>query len=215
MILGFFGEGVTYVTCQICKKQYRNLGYHIQIHGITTKEYKVKYPRTLMICRQSIDQQRVSNKEYRPTEETKRKISETEKGKKLSLEVRRKISEAVKGRKHSKEAKSKMSVNHQGDKNYFWRGGSFNGYTNDWQSIRKTIRKRDNHKCALCGRTRRKDEKNFSVHHIDINSLNNDPKNLITVCQSCHKSKIHRTSDTEADYEIMLNLLIQERYDYN
>lgn len=54
------------------------------------------------------------NKNYggdsgRPTEEAKRKISESAKGKQLSEETKRKLSEARKGKHHSEETKRKMS----------------------------------------------------------------------------------------------------------
>lgn len=35
--------------------------------------------------------------------------------------------------------------------------------------------------CEICGSTN-----NIDVHHLDCNRANNDPKNLITLCQSCH-----------------------------
>jgi len=56
-------------------------------------------------------------KKRRPfTEEHKRKISESKKGKKLSEECKRKISESKKGRKFSEEVKEKISDAHKGIK---------------------------------------------------------------------------------------------------
>lgn len=38
--------------------------------------------------------------------------------------------------------------------------------------------------CALCG------SESTHVHHIDVNVLNNNPNNLMRVCEACHK-KLH------------------------
>lgn len=51
---------------------------------------------------------------YKHTEETKRKISESNKGKVLSNEVKNKISKALKGRKLSKEVRKKISISKKG-----------------------------------------------------------------------------------------------------
>ena len=50
--------------------------------------------------------------------------------------------------------------------------------------IYEAILKRDNYKCQICER------KAILVHHIDKDNSNNDPKNLISLCQSCH-GKLH------------------------
>ena len=55
---------------------------------------------------------------YVCSEETKRKISESNKGKTASEETRRKISEAHKGRTHSEETRKKMSEARKGEKNH-------------------------------------------------------------------------------------------------
>lgn len=51
------------------------------------------------------------------SEETCKKISKANKGKKLSEETRKKISEAAKGRKHSEEAKKRMRITNSGKNN--------------------------------------------------------------------------------------------------
>jgi len=51
------------------------------------------------------------------SEETKRKISESKKGKRSSEEHKRKISNALKGKKYSAERRSNMSASKMGEKN--------------------------------------------------------------------------------------------------
>lgn len=48
------------------------------------------------------------------SEETKKKISESQKGKKMSEETRRKMSESQKGKKMSEETRRKLSESHKG-----------------------------------------------------------------------------------------------------
>ena len=55
-----------------------------------------------------------------PSEETRRKLSEAKKGKKLSTETRRKLSEAKKGKKLSTEHRQKISKSLKGENNYFY-----------------------------------------------------------------------------------------------
>lgn len=43
-------------------------------------------------------------------------------------------------------------------------------------------------KCAICKK------ETTIIHHIDTDSLNNNPKNLLSVCEKCHK-KIHAKID--------------------
>lgn len=60
------------------------------------------------------------------SEETKRKISMANKGRKKpprTLEHRRKHSEAMKGKKWSEETREKNRLSHLGEKAYNWKGG--------------------------------------------------------------------------------------------
>ena len=80
-----------------------------------------------------------------------------------------------------------------GNGNPNWRGGIQKsiGYTWDFKRIAKLIRKRDDHKCVLCGMPQEEQKKKLTVHHIDENKINNNPSNLMTVCNSCH-CKLHK-----------------------
>lgn len=53
-----------------------------------------------------------------PSEETRKKISKSNKGKKRSEETKKNMSEVQKGKKHSKETKKKMSKSAKRNKNY-------------------------------------------------------------------------------------------------
>ena len=85
-----------------------------------------------------------------------------------------------------------------GKKHWNWCGGLKDGHTSFFLRTRYKIRKRDNYICQCCGITEEehyeKFNKNLLVHHIDFNKLNDDEKNLITLCRSCH-SKINGDLD--------------------
>ncbi len=67
-----------------------------------------------------------------------------------------------------------------------WRGGlSFEPYPTKWtEDLKESIRKRDGYSCCECGEEQ--NGKKLSVHHIDYDKENLDPKNLISLCRSCH-----------------------------
>ena len=51
---------------------------------------------------------------------------------------------------------------------------------------REMVRKRDGHRCRVCGMTEAEHGKKMHVHHIDYVKDNLDPTNLITTCRFCH-----------------------------
>ena len=57
-----------------------------------------------------------------------------------------------------------------------------------WAAITAGIRKRDGHKCAVCGTN----EMRLNVHHLVTvqNGGGDNPQNLLTLCDDCH-SIIH------------------------
>ena len=144
--------------------------------------------------------------------ETKIRMSKTRKGKKLSGETKMKISRALNGLRRSDETRLRMSAARKGIKlsqehrlkisknsaKYFlgktgkkhpgWRGGkSFEPYSVDWtKTLKISIRERDRYVCQMprCGQ--RQAEETLLVHHIDYDKKNCDPKNLLTLCRSCH-----------------------------
>jgi len=129
-------------------------------------------------------------KHKKHTEETKKKMSESLKGKKNALgykhtkEALDKIRKAGKGRHTSTEFKKRK--NHP-----FYKGDDFDRtYPLDWTDIlRESIRQKDNYVCQLCGT--HQDElngrlKKLDIHHIDYDKDNLNPENLISLCRSCH-----------------------------
>ena len=95
-------------------------------------------------------------------------------------DIRDKISNGIK--KAFKEGRMNNSL----ENNANWLGGiSFEPYGLEFnKELKNIIRKRDNFKCQICSKKRI--IKKHAVHHIDYNKKNNDPKNLITLCNSCH-----------------------------
>ena len=132
------------------------------------------------------------------SEETRKKISEGNKGKKkppFSEEHRRKLSEVNKGKKLSEEHKKKIGEAERGEKNWNWQGGkSFEPYTTDWtETLRRSIRERDNYICQLCS------QYGNAVHHIDYIKSNCNSDNLITLCISCN-SRVNKNRDYWNNY---------------
>jgi hypothetical protein len=77
----------------------------------------------------------------------------------------------------------------RGEKNYFWKGGvtdEHRAMTNsaEWRKIAENIMRRDNFECRIC----KKKDVELTVHHLIPwrISKDNSPKNLITLCKSCH-----------------------------
>ena len=130
-------------------------------------------------------------------------------GWKWNKEARKKMSEIVKksgrkppsrkGTKNTKEQKEKIrktwkkiiELNNEknpnlkpmyGSDNPSWQGGkSYEMYGFDWTDLLKhSIRTRDCFVCQICKKN------GWVVHHIDYNKKNNNPNNLITLCNSCH-----------------------------
>ena len=126
------------------------------------------------------------------TEATKKKMSETRKDKKYWSHLPN-----MKGKIMGEEQKRKIglanSISLRGEKCIWWKGGITNSpYTIDWtMTLKRSIRERDHYQCQLCGKEQ--EDKALSVHHIDYDKYNCDPKNLIALCVSCHaKTNHHR-----------------------
>lgn len=128
------------------------------------------------------------------SEEIKNKISNALKGRVIhyqSAETRKKISEIQKGKKLSEKTKLNMSVSHKKRwakiprKPYIDRHDS-----QDYQNWRLLVYKRDNYICKTCGRANGKIHAHHIKGFIKYPELRYSVDNGITLCVSCHK-KLH------------------------
>ncbi len=55
----------------------------------------------------------------------------------------------------------------------------------EWKKVRRSILERDGYSCSVC-----RSERWLCIHHRDQNPANDDPENLITLCDVCH-ARIH------------------------
>jgi hypothetical protein len=147
----------------------------------------------------------VGNKNPAKRKDVREKMSKALKGKKRTLEQNEKNRIAHLGQKQSKasnikrsitlkgykvsaETRMKIGLGHKRDKCYFWRGGiSFEPYGLEFnEDLKEVIRNRDRRKCTICCKTELENNKRLCVHHINYNKKDNNPKNLISLCNKCH-----------------------------
>ena len=83
-------------------------------------------------------------------------------------------------------ARQRISESMRGENNVNWRGGPTKYPTEFTERLKRKIRKRDEYRCAICGKNWRWGTLRYSVHHVDFNPDHCKPSNLITLCISCH-----------------------------
>lgn len=158
------------------------------------------------------------------TKEAKQKQSESKKGsnnpmygKNFTIEHRQNLSESHIGDKSfwygknfTIEHRQNLSESHigifLGELSPNWQGGkSFEIYPQEFKQIRKFILERDNYTCQdpNCDGNHKK----LHIHHIDYDKNNNNPKNLVTLCISCHM----KTNYNREYFKQFYNNLIYER----
>ena len=161
----------------------------------------VTYKRTPEI----IAKWRISHAWYRPSKETKERMSIAKKGKiphLWTLYSREKLSKSlkgknpwIKGRKHTEEAKKRMSISKKGKRSNAWKGGlefrkkedkrNDSAY-HEWVEL---IKKRD----KICKLKNENCKGYLIVHHIlpwrDYVELRYNINNGITLCQFHHPRK--------------------------
>jgi len=135
------------------------------------------------------------NKKY--SEETKKKISESKKGKNRPLfsdEWKENISNSMKGKNKGRKRPDIDGSNHPihkrdvfGKNNSNWKGGiSYEPYCQVWsdKEFKDSIKERDKYRCL--NPTCEHKSNRLCIHHIDYNKKNCDPENLLTLCNSCN-----------------------------
>jgi len=89
------------------------------------------------------------------------------------------------GKKISKSLKKRFE---DPTKHPNWQGGiSLEPYGLEFNdNLKEVIRNRDRRKCQISGKTELELGYKLSVHHIDYDKKNNDPKNLVSLSRSSH-----------------------------
>jgi len=84
--------------------------------------------------------------------------------------------------------KNRQSKNSSGKLNPQWKdGATFGVYSSKFnRKLKELIRERDNYCCQVCNKAQTKNGRKLPVHHIDYDKNNSDPKNLTSLCNSCH-----------------------------
>ena len=160
------------------------------------------------------------------TEEQRKRYSEAQKGKHPTEETRQKMKESaiernknpenngMFGKQRTEESKQKQAKartgKYTGENSPHWQNGkSFEEYGIEFNKpLKHSILKRANYTCQdpNC----KGEHKKLHVHHIDYNKKNNNPKNLIALCSSCHaktNGKNNRTYWTDYYQNIIINIL--------
>jgi len=100
-----------------------------------------------------------------------------------------------------------FGVRKLGIENHNWKGEE--GIHYDRLIFVKTIKKRDNYTCQLCGKNGKC--KTLHAHHIDFNNKNHNLLNGITLCCPCHNSiKKNRKENI-----IKLTKIVRDKYDFD
>ena len=112
-----------YVICEICGKKVGVINHlHLKIHKITTKEYMEKFPNAKLVSKSTLEKRSKEIKGQKRTEETKRKLSESNKkswkknpnqgrtGSPLSEKSKKALSKKMMGHKVSKKTRKKIGL---------------------------------------------------------------------------------------------------------
>ena len=126
---------------------------------------------------------------YRHTPETIEKMRAASMGNKNAV-----------GCVHSPEHRAKQRAANMGPNGSNWQGGiSRDPYGWDFNdALKEEVRRRDGHRCQLCGTPQAECRTSLPVHHVDYDKTNSDPVNLVALCAPCHaktnKNRKHWTA---------------------
>ena len=110
------------------------------------------------------------------------------------------------------EVRKKIGLAVTGEKNGQWQDGkSFEPYTKEFNNrFKRSVRKRDNQICMLCGIHREKSSKTLCVHHINYDKELSVPQNCLCLCNSCHT----KTNSNRKYWISFFQSLLSEKYGY-
>jgi len=128
------------------------------------------------------------------SEETKRKISKSEKGKIIPIDVRKSQSLRMKGKNntfynkhHTIITRKQISISKGGNGSLDRSDYPIEFY---YSEFRNKVKNRDNYLCVGCSISEAEElilrKKKLAIHHIDTQKENLDLSNLMTLCNSCH-----------------------------
>lgn len=140
---------------------------------------------------------------WKLSEETKRRISLFQKGRKHSDETKKKMSESAKksgtgkwmtGRKLSEETKEKIRKSESGKNHYNWKGGITPEkkrirLSSEYRKWRLEVFKRDGYRCFDCGKYNAELQADHIYSFAQYPRLRFVLENGQTLCESCHKQK--------------------------
>jgi hypothetical protein len=146
-------------------------------------------------------------------------------GKPLTLNTRKKISESNKGKTKSEKTCQKISISRMGkcckEQNPNWNNGTSFGdycYKNNKRRHR-AVRIFFGYNCICCGKHATENiVKTFgqiehSVHHVDHDKeqgCNGKPFNLVPLCHACHAKELHR----QQEYKDYINKTLKSGFEW-
>lgn len=191
--------------CEYCQQEvemYLSAGYKYKSCGCVSNELK------------SLSKKGEKNPQY-----GKKGIESPNFGKKRSEETRQKMRDKI----VSEETRQKMrensphlsgedhpmyGVHRFGEDSANWQNGkSFEPYAPEFnKELKKYIKTRDLNVCQTPGCM---ETECLHIHHIDYDKTNNNPENLITLCNSCH-SKTNGKKKRKYYTEFYQNIFIEK-----
>lgn len=156
----------------------------------------------------------LGKKMYKPSKETKKKISNSLKLYFEDSKVKEKLSKLNSGINNpnygnnlSYKMREKLHNLRVGKRNPSWKNGKYvKGYNFVFnKKFKNAIKIRDN-ACMICG-----SNNNLGVHHIDYNKLNSIKENCICLCYNCHA----KTNFNRGNWMTFFQSLLKERYNYS
>lgn len=208
-------DGIDYIICAICGKKTKQITHaHLQTHKITFQEYIDQFPDRLYRC-ESLQKKMIENqcKSQYDNEKNKCKVCG-----KLIKWNQTYCSTSCAGAIRRSPLVPRFCLNC--GTNFYTSTFSFqkfccrtcydefrNNQSKQKDYINLTKQKYGN-LCALCDSFT-----NLRVHHIDEDHQNNEEKNLILLCESCHRKihngtffTIYRTLHIEVSHQLPQNI---------